>query len=83
MQSIGGISGGSAWAGSNDSVLRAAQVLVSRLGNDVELIQDVVNAGRQAFTRRARAELRGFGLSSADLDRVLQLVRDHLKSSRP
>jgi hypothetical protein len=55
MQSIGGISGGSAWAGSNDSVLRAAQVLVSRLGNDVELIQDVVNAGRQAFTRRARA----------------------------
>ena len=82
MQRIGGISGGSTDSVSNSSVLRATHVLLSRLGNNPEVIQDVVNAGRMAFMKVARAELRGFGLSTADLDRVLQMVRHQLTISR-
>jgi hypothetical protein len=56
------------------AVARAVQVLLFRLGRD-PVLRTCVDAGRQEFLRVARAELRGFGLSAADLDRVLDLVR--------
>jgi hypothetical protein len=64
-----------------ESASRAATLLIQRLARDPETLRYAIENGLQEFARVARAELRGLALSSADMERVYQMLRRHLTMS--
>jgi hypothetical protein len=82
MEPISSLSAVSGVSDPDVVVARAAQVLIFRLGRDPEVLRTVVEMGRKEFFRVARAELHGYGLSGADLERVLQIIRRNVVLKR-
>jgi hypothetical protein len=60
--------------GTEVAVTRAAQLLMFKLMQGSDTLRKAIESGPLEFKAVARAELRGLGLSSADLGRVFQIL---------